>query len=117
MGHSTKHLVATRHFAVAAALAALSLAGCGDDSGENPKPSITAGNGAGSTSTGTDGAGGGGDGGSDGAGGGCTEDGCYSCEPTRTEHFLDACTESQCSPFDNAARLPLFADGDLPPVP
>jgi hypothetical protein len=92
------------------------LAACGDDdANENPKPSITASNAA--ASTGTEGAGGNGSGGGSGVGGGCNEDGCFSCEPATTEHFLNACTDSQCSAFDNEDRLPLFNGGDLPPVP
>src|SRR5258705_8514517 len=37
--------------------------------------------------------------------------GCFKCEPAKTEEFLNACTDGQCTPFDNAARLPLFKAG------
>ncbi|HVH43825.1 MAG TPA: hypothetical protein VM925_15840 [Labilithrix sp.] len=48
----------------------------------------------------------------------CTSAGCFSCEPTALVDFLNACTEGQCAPFDNAARLPLYEPGKpLPPVP
>ncbi|MBX3225863.1 MAG: hypothetical protein KIT84_30200 [Labilithrix sp.] len=44
-------------------------------------------------------------------------EGCFTCEPTRTIDLLNACTDGQCAPFDNAARLPLFVPGQaLPPV-
>jgi hypothetical protein len=44
--------------------------------------------------------------------------GCFKCEPTKSEEILNACTDGQCTPFDNAARLPLFKAGQaLPPVP
>jgi hypothetical protein len=47
----------------------------------------------------------------------CTTDaGCWSCTPTSTPEFLNQCTSSQCSPFDNAQRLPNY-DGGLPPLP
>jgi hypothetical protein len=68
-----------------------------------------------STSTTTSGAGGGGTGGAppncDGP------NGCYSCAPKTGNQFLDACTTSQCSPFDNVARLPLYNNGNLPAIP
>jgi hypothetical protein len=45
-------------------------------------------------------------------------DGCFKCEPTKHVEVLNACTGGQCTPFDNAARLPLFKAGQpLPPVP
>lgn len=103
---------------------ALGVLACGDDSA-NPTPSTGSGTftttGTGQT-TSTGGEGGGGDGGGDGQGGGegggCTGDeGCYACEPTENDHFLDACTDSQCAPFDNDDRLPLYDGGELPPVP
>src|SRR4051812_32987969 len=40
---------------------------------------------------------------------------CFKCEPTKTEEFLNACTDGQCTPFDNKARLPLFTAGQ--PLP
>jgi hypothetical protein len=47
----------------------------------------------------------------------CTTDaGCWSCTPTSPPEFLNQCTSSQCSPFDNASRLPDY-DGGLPPLP
>jgi hypothetical protein len=42
--------------------------------------------------------------------------GCWRCAPVEQTHFLNRCTTSDCSPFDNAARLPLFAS-PLPPLP
>lgn len=42
---------------------------------------------------------------------------CYSCPPKTGNQFLNACTGSQCSPFDNVARLPLYNNGNLPPIP
>lgn len=44
-------------------------------------------------------------------------EGCFKCEVENLEQALNACTESQCAPFDNAARLPLYNGGSLPPVP
>lgn len=44
--------------------------------------------------------------------------GCYLCEPQHLTDFLNACTDGECIPFDNAARLPLYKAGEaLPPVP
>src|SRR4051794_32677063 len=44
--------------------------------------------------------------------------GCYKCEPKTSEEILNSCTDGQCTPFDNVARLPLFKAGQaLPPVP
>jgi hypothetical protein len=121
------------------------LAACGD--GGNPEPpgtttttdtttsstSATGGTGTGgSTSSGgggstggTTSSGGGGTGGTVTTGGGGTggapncdgPNGCYSCKPTVDVQFLNACTNAQCSPFDNVARLPLYNGGNLPPVP
>jgi hypothetical protein len=45
-----------------------------------------------------------------------TDAGCWSCTPTSPPEFLNQCTSSQCSPFDNASRLPDY-DGGLPPLP
>jgi hypothetical protein len=38
---------------------------------------------------------------------------CYPCAPTTNEQYLNRCSESACSPFDNAERIPGF-DGTLP---
>jgi hypothetical protein len=44
--------------------------------------------------------------------------GCWSCTPQTQPEFLNQCTGSQCSGFDNAARLQgLYPDGGLPPLP
>lgn len=44
--------------------------------------------------------------------------GCYACEPVQELDYLNACTDGQCTPFDNAARLPLYKAGQaLPPIP
>ncbi len=42
--------------------------------------------------------------------------GCYSCPPTTTEDRENACTGSQCSPFDER-KLPTLDGGVLPPLP
>ena len=45
-----------------------------------------------------------------------TEDGCYAnCLPVVDEHFLNRCTDG-CFPFNNAERLPLYVNGELPPL-
>ena len=43
--------------------------------------------------------------------------GCYACAPQTTTEFLNHCTNGQCTPFDNEARLPLYNHGSLPPAP
>jgi len=43
--------------------------------------------------------------------------GCFQCAPVQLEDFLNACTDATCVAFDNAARLPLFTGGSLPPLP
>src|SRR5699024_5611737 len=62
------------------------------------------------SATGTGGAGGGSTSSVTGAGGGGTggappncdgPNGCYSCPPKTGNQFLNACTGSQCSPFNN----------------
>jgi hypothetical protein len=47
----------------------------------------------------------------------CTSDaGCWSCPPLKPEDFLNHCTASQCSHFDDSTRLPpQYRDGGLPP--
>jgi hypothetical protein len=48
----------------------------------------------------------------------CEAEGCWSCALEQPEHFLNACTDASCEPFDNAKRLPLLNDdGTLPPLP
>jgi hypothetical protein len=43
---------------------------------------------------------------------------CFACEPVALDEFLNACTDGQCTPFDNVKRLPLYKAGQaLPPVP
>ncbi len=39
------------------------------------------------------------------------------CAPTEDVDFLNGCTDQQCIAFDNAARLPRFNNGSLPPLP
>lgn len=34
--------------------------------------------------------------------------GCFACPPSTTPEFLEACTASECAPFDNNARIPGF---------
>ena len=107
---------------VALAAAGFAMPACGG--GGNPTPPTTSSSGSGTTSSSS----GGGDG---GAGGGTTSstggtggapncdgpNGCFSCPPTKNVEFLNACTDAQCSPFDDKARLPLYNNGNLPPVP
>jgi hypothetical protein len=76
------------------------------------------------SATGTGGAGGGGTssvtggGGTGGAPPNCDgPNGCFSCPPKTGNQLLNACTGSQCSPFDNVARLPLYNNGNLPAIP
>lgn len=70
--------------------------------------------GSGTAGSGTAGSGtaGSGTAGSSGSGGA----GCFD-KPKTTSEFLNQCTNSTCAPFDNAARLPLFQNGQLPPIP
>jgi hypothetical protein len=43
---------------------------------------------------------------------------CYMCQPETNVQFLNACTGSNCVPFDDSRRVSLFnPDGSLPPVP
>jgi hypothetical protein len=57
------------------------------------------------------------------ADGGCTNPagfggkGCYSCPAVNREEWLNACTDSTCSPFDNARVTRLLPDGSLPDLP
>jgi hypothetical protein len=46
-------------------------------------------------------------------------DGCFNCPKDKeVEQWLNRCTDGDCVPFDNKARLPkLKADGSLPPLP
>lgn len=47
-----------------------------------------------------------------------TDDGCYDCIPIDEITYLNACSDSACTPFDNRTRLPLLnGDGTLPPLP
>jgi hypothetical protein len=47
----------------------------------------------------------------------CAADaGCWSCTPSTTAEFLNQCTASQCTPFDNLQRLPDYDGGALPPL-
>jgi hypothetical protein len=39
------------------------------------------------------------------------------CEPVEDPDFLNGCTDKQCIPFANAQRLPLYNNGNLPPLP
>ncbi len=44
---------------------------------------------------------------------GCTQDsGCWSCTPGTEPEFLNQCTASHCTPFDNA-RVPNYDGGTL----
>jgi hypothetical protein len=44
-----------------------------------------------------------------------SDGGCYKCTPTTNDEFLNQCTASACTPFDNTTRLPNY-DGGLPPL-
>jgi hypothetical protein len=119
--------------AIALGIGALAAPAC--DSDGNPKPpgtgggtssttssSTTSSGTGGATTSSSSGTGGTGTGGGNTGGGGAAPNcdgpnGCYSCTPTKNEQFLNACTSAQCSPFDNAARLPQYNNGNLPPVP
>jgi hypothetical protein len=49
-----------------------------------------------------------------------TPAGCFrqdACEPDDDTDFLNGCTDGSCVAFDNAARLPLYNAGTLPPLP
>ncbi|MBC8067641.1 MAG: hypothetical protein IAG13_04845 [Deltaproteobacteria bacterium] len=46
------------------------------------------------------------------------ENDCWQCDPNSSTQLLNQCTDAECSPFDNVARLPLLErDGSLPPLP
>ena len=104
---------------------AAAISACSSES--NPKPPDTTFTTSSSTTTGAGGAGGGSSSsssatgtGGDGSGGAANCDGpngCYSCPPKTGSQFLNACTSTQCSPFDNGKRLPLYNNGNLPPIP
>jgi hypothetical protein len=58
------------------------------------------------------------DGGGDSDAGCLGPNACFACEPVALDEFLNACTDGQCTPFDNVKRLPLYKAGQaLPPVP
>lgn len=108
---------------VAVVLATPFVAVACDSTNDNPKPPTFT-TSASSSSSGQGGAGGaggnGGEAGAAGAGGSpnCAgPNGCYACPPKETDQYLNACTDSQCSPFDNVTRLPLYNGGNLPPLP
>jgi hypothetical protein len=91
--------------------------GTGGSSTTGSGASTTSGTG-GATTSGTGGATTVGTGGND-AGPPCVPDGgatgCYSCPPTTTDEFLNACAANdQCSHFDNTARIPGWDGGPLP---
>ena len=92
-----------------------SASGTGGAGGAGASVSASASSGSSTSSSAASGTGGGGTGGAppncDGP------NGCYSCPPKTGNQFLNACTNSQCSPFDNVARLPLYNNGNLPPIP
>lgn len=114
-------------FAVLFSAGAIAVAACSSEG--NPTPpdtTFTTSSGTSTGATGTGGAGGGGAGsssatGTGGAGGAPPEcngpNGCFACPPKTGNQILNACTASQCSPFDNVARLPLYNNGTLPPLP
>ena len=38
--------------------------------------------------------------------------GCFRCPPTESSELLNACTTGDCTPFDNAARIPGHVEGE-----
>jgi hypothetical protein len=98
-----------------------STAGSSNQGGTTGNEGGTTGNEGGSSST----VGGGDEGGAGGAAPGpaCTlpelgEDGCFNCPHNgNVEQWLNRCSDGDCEPFDNKARLPkLKADGTVPPL-
>lgn len=114
-------------FAILVSAGATAFVACSSES--NPTPPDTTFTTSASTTTSATGTGGAGGGstssssatGTGGAGGAPPEcngpNGCYACPPKTGNQFLNACTSSQCSPFDDVARLPLYNGGNLPPIP
>ena len=114
-------------FAVLFSASAIVIAACSSES--NPKPpdtTFTTSSGATTSATGTGGESGSstsstsatGTGGTGGEPPECNgPNGCFACPPKTGTQLLNACTSSQCSPFDNVARLPLYNNGTLPPLP
>jgi hypothetical protein len=96
---------------------------CSDNTNPEPNPNLTTSSSSGGDGgSGVGGAGAGGDGTGGGAGGqggaGCLgPNDCWLCTPTNDGQFLNHCTDAQCSFFDDAARLPLYNGGNLPPLP
>jgi hypothetical protein len=45
--------------------------------------------------------------------------GCFACPPRTNDQFLNRCSGSQCSKFDDKTRIPssVWDGGALPPVP
>jgi hypothetical protein len=43
--------------------------------------------------------------------------GCINTNTPQGAQFLNRCSASACYPFNNAARLPLYNGGNLPPLP
>ncbi|MDQ2647440.1 MAG: hypothetical protein M3020_26795 [Myxococcota bacterium] len=91
---------------VALAIVAGSLAAaCGDDAdGDDPNVIPSTGG-----KSGSGGEGGGGEANCEPQG----EYNCYPCAPKTDEQYLNQCSDAECSPFDNAARIPGFT-GTLP---
>ncbi len=62
-------------------------------------------------------------GGSGGGAGSCRDSagfgglGCWACEPTTREEYLNQCSSSACTPFERARLTSLLADGGVPPLP
>jgi hypothetical protein len=45
-------------------------------------------------------------------------DGCFACDPVEPVEILNACTDANCVPYDNAQIADLLEeDGSVPPVP
>lgn len=43
--------------------------------------------------------------------------GCFRCTPTQSIELNNACTTAECTPFDNAARIPGYVAGATLPAP
>lgn len=108
----------------------LFLAACSSSDDTNAAPTTTqtyttsnttstTGGGGGDATTATTGTGTGGSG--TGGSGGVLDcdgpNGCYDCPPQTDKQFHEACTDANCSPFDDVARLPLYNNGNLPAIP
>jgi hypothetical protein len=128
--HPRSHRDALLAILFGAFAASVSITACSSETNQKPPDNnFTTSTGTGTetststsaSATGTGGAGGGGTSSATGTGGAPPKcdgpNGCYACPPKTGVQILNACSGSQCSPFDNVARLPLYNNGNLPPIP